>query len=827
MNKKNGFLFYTFLLFSFICLNSLSVYAKDDAEIIEKEKQILKENTPLTSKITDDNSVQKSTEQESGKEEILPQEVRSWANIYLDSLDLEEYTDKTIIRLTTSKPFKFVDFLLFKPDRLVLDIIGDNFYSVLENKTVNAELLKNITIGYFIEDIRNLKKYKRVDLIVFTFSDSFEYSFSEEGKTFIIEIKAKQKAEEGAEGLLGAMGEGLGAASPDGQAGAEQGETEASKETKDIKGKQLLQDTIEQKKKADKEKMEKEKQEEKLAGVTTEKPVLEGDEAEKTESDTEKQEGTTDVDEKEEIKDGEQEKTDIEETKDGEEKKEQPKQEPPPPKTAIEIVMEKVQAQKKAMILEEKEGEFKATAKKEKINFKKQIKFSAKDLKYYKPTPIPGVKKYTLEECIDTALKNHLPAQIALEKIKLAKLKLWETKRNLFPNINFNLVKLKGEAGDQLPFTEEEYKVDVEQNLYDGGAKKYLLRQAKVNMEVAKKTYDQVKSELVYNVEEAYFNYLMAKMNLNTQRNLLYETTEVIKQEEEKLKQGLTRLVDFRSMKASYNQIQYQIATSIKDLSVGELSLRQVMSIKSDVPLEIIDSIGYKEVNMNLQDCLWLAYKYRPEYLVNRLMVEYNEYDVKSKEAASSFQVNFTGQYGKMGSSYESEILSLTEAWYAGVKVSKPFGGSTVDGEIVKEHSAPKIGQDRSGNSYSRSLKVSILDNLAMFTEKKEADISFQEAINELEDTEKQVETDILNAYYDYQKSVIQLDSAFDKIMYREEELEVKQMLYKMEESSSSEVLDTKMKLADEKSFYYQGLVNYYLSIANMNKAIGLVSYYK
>ena len=59
---------------------------------------------------------------------------------------------------------------------------------------------------------------------------------------------------------------------------------------------------------------------------------------------------------------------------------------------------------------------------------------------------------------------------------------------------------------------------------------------------------------------------------------------------------------------------------------------------KQGLPLLVhLSSIGYKDINVNLQDSLWLAYRYRSEYIVNKLMVEYNEYELKAMKQTQNF----------------------------------------------------------------------------------------------------------------------------------------------------------------------------------------------
>lgn len=429
----------------------------------------------------------------------------------------------------------------------------------------------------------------------------------------------------------------------------------------------------------------------------------------------------------------------------------------------------------------------------------------------------------TLEECFQLSLNKSLNAQVAIEKIKLSKMRLWEAKRGLFPQANIELINTKGKVDETRPFDEKEYKLTVDQNIYDGGEKNALVRQAEINLEVAQATFEKVKMDLFYDVEEAYYNLLLAKVNISVQRRLLFELDKLIRLEKEKLDKGLIRLVDYKNMKASFNQVQVQLTTAYKDYKVSRLTLGQLIGkLKYKIP----PSIGFRQIDIVLEDALWIAKRHNADHIVNQLMVEYQELERQVHLAKDSFKVDLSSRFGWYGSAYEEDDLELSKNWYAGFRVTKILGGSTVEGNIGKENSSPRLGQTQRGSNFSRSLKVTLLNNLKVFSDRKQADISFQEALVEVGKTKKQLETDIHNAFYDYQKSIVQLDAAYDKVLYREEELKVHLKNALLGDGSISQVFEAKIRLADEKSYYFQSLSNYYIAIATINKMVGLVSYY-
>jgi outer membrane protein TolC len=168
----------------------------------------------------------------------------------------------------------------------------------------------------------------------------------------------------------------------------------------------------------------------------------------------------------------------------------------------------------------------------------------------------------------------------------------------------------------------------------------------------------------------------------------------------------------------------------------------------------------------------------------------------------------------------------LGSDWYVGLKASKPWLGNTGSYSFAENKTSPKLGQSTRTEGTSHSLEFGILNNLTGYSEKQSALIGKLKAENELIEMEKTINTEVREAYNNYQKAVMQIKNTSEKIAFREEEVKVLQAQAEINEALSSQVLEAMVKLSDEKALYHQAIASYKTALANLNKAIGIIGYF-
>jgi len=492
----------------------------------------------------------------------------------------------------------------------------------------------------------------------------------------------------------------------------------------------------------------------------------------------------------------------------------------------------KKEIKKEGLLKEEKVEELKKDEL-ERIRREASRKVESIGLEVLKDLLVRGKGMLSLSESQSIALENNPQAKTAKQEVKLAMLKKRDAFRALFPNAKLKVSHTVGDVFEDISFTEELYGIEGEHPLYQGGRIMNAYKQSKVNVELAEARYNKIEHELNYKVAEAYHNIITAIMNIRLQNQLLKEAEPILKLAEKRHAAGLSTKLEILNVQSRYNQIQFQIATAERDLALGRFKLQQAMGLdisNDDVDVSEVDTeMSFKIIDVNLYECLEAAANNQPDIIVNKLLVESNEYGEKIAKGKQSLRIDLTGFYGKGDSYYDTEPKNLETNWNVGVKVSKPFWFATPSYSFTKDKTSLQVGQnDRTGSTVNAGeLALYDKDALAMASEIEESKVNKQKAENDLIDTRRQTALSVKEAYYNYQEAVIQVKNSLEKVSFYEETVKVAKVQSELNEALQSQLLESLIQLVDEKSVYIKALSDYNLAIIKLNNAVGIRDYFK
>ena len=496
------------------------------------------------------------------------------------------------------------------------------------------------------------------------------------------------------------------------------------------------------------------------------------------------------------------------------------------------LTIVKKEIKKEGLLKEEKVEELKKEEL-ERIRREASRKVESIGQEVLKDLFVRGKGMLSLSESQSIALENSPQAKTVKQEVKLAMLKKRDAFRALFPNAKLKASHTVGDVFEDISFTEELYGIEGEHPLYQGGRIMNAYKQSKVNVELAEARYNKIEHELNYKVAEAYHNIITAIMNIRLQNQLLKEAEPILKLAEKRHAAGLSTKLEILNVQSRYNQIQFQIATAERDLALGRFKLQQAMGLdisNDDVDVSEVDTeMSFKIIDVNLYECLEAAANNQPDIIVNKLLVESNEYGEKIAKGKQSLRIDLTGFYGKGDSYYDTEPKNLETNWNVGVKVSKPFWFATPSYSFTKDKTSLQVGQsDRTGSTVNAGeLALYDKDALAMASEIEESKVNKQKAENDLIDTRRQTALSVKEAYYNYQEAVIQVKNSLEKVSFHEETVKVAKMQSELNEALQSQLLESLIQLVDEKSVYIKALSDYNLAIIKLNNAIGIRDYFK
>lgn len=480
-----------------------------------------------------------------------------------------------------------------------------------------------------------------------------------------------------------------------------------------------------------------------------------------------------------------------------------------------------------------RQGRIVGLTKEEQARRKKQVEGMSERIgkEVLKDIIIKGKGVLKLTEAQDIGIKNSPEARTAREEVRLAKLKKKEAFRALFPQVKVKGARTEGDVLG-VDFIEEVYGVQAEQPLYQGGRLWNTYRQSKVNLKLAKSRHQKIENDINYKAAEAYYDTVTTNMNLRLQEDLLKKAGPILKAAEKRHEAALSTKLEILNVRSAYNQINFQIAIAERDLALARFKLQQAMNIDlEEGAMDLADvepELGFKVLEVVLRKCLEMAAENQPDILVSSLLVESNKYNEKIAKARRRFKVDITGFYGRSGSHYETEPRDLNKDWNIGFKVSKPLWGHGASYSYTKEETSRKVGQtDRTG-SVVNAGELSLFDKevIGIKAEIKEAKVTRQKAENSLIGARRHAALEVKEAYYSYQQSIIQVKNALEKTQFQEEVVKVAKAQTELNEALQSQLLEAIIKLADEKSVYVKALSDYNLSLAKLNKAVGIRDYF-
>ncbi len=426
-----------------------------------------------------------------------------------------------------------------------------------------------------------------------------------------------------------------------------------------------------------------------------------------------------------------------------------------------------------------------------------------------------------LSSFVDLGIENNQPLQVARQETELAQFKIIEAQRNLFLTLKISGYNTQGDVY-KIKYEEWEPRVEVTQPLFHGGQLVNAVKQAKVDLEITQKNYDRLKLELIQKTETAYYNLVAAKMHLKLKEAILQEAKEMLEKIEKLSAAGMVIPLEVNGARAWFEQIQFQIDTIKREILMAELTLKQVLNTKEIPKIETPQLLKAKKLNIDLSTCVETALLNHPEIHLSGLLVKFNDYSQKIKRSeVNAFTVDLTSSYGSYKGHYIGYPWQRADNWFAGIKVSKPWGGSTFNTSYEAETTRARFGQTTPSKYSMVSADFSVLDNLKRLSDKKRADIDVQRSLSDFNETAKTITFQVQDAFFNYQRAILQLNTAETEMKFRRSETDVIKIRAMVGEANLSSAMESVYNLSETQAKYIQALANYHTSLANLKKATG------
>lgn len=409
----------------------------------------------------------------------------------------------------------------------------------------------------------------------------------------------------------------------------------------------------------------------------------------------------------------------------------------------------------------------------------------------------------TLEKSVQIALTRNPNQLAAQERLKAAQSSVREAAAQFFPSLNAQGMHTLDEKVMELEFPSmipgqppqrveidftRDYQFTLSLNLplFTGGRLTSNFKQAQYGLKATKEAVRETKQETIYNTKQAFYGYLLAKEFVRVAE----EAVEVAQKHLDNVKAlyevGLASKFDLLRSEVQLANLQPRLIRARNNLKIAELSLKTVLGLNLETPIEIKGELQYQPFPVDEEECYRLALQNRPELL----------------------QLNFQKQR-------TAEMINLARA----------LGLPTVavSGNFNYWSNRFNFKKDTWSNYYSVNLVVSIPIFNGFATSARVA--QSKAALRELENTRQGLENLIR---FEVSQALLRLKEAEESLLSQEKNVEQAQESLRIAELNYAEGLATTLDvssaqaaLSQAKTNYSQALYDYMMAQAALEKAMG------
>ncbi len=319
-------------------------------------------------------------------------------------------------------------------------------------------------------------------------------------------------------------------------------------------------------------------------------------------------------------------------------------------------------------------------------------------------------KKWTLEECVDYAIKNNISIKQSELDLKTSDVEKLEAIGGFLPTLNGNANYSINTGASINPVTNQfqnqtfkSFSASANSNimLFNGLANWKTLQRSKLNQIANTYRLDKMKDDIALSIANSYLQILFNKEQLKVQKNQNLVTKENIKRTQELIEAGSLPAGDIYELQATDATQEQQIISTENALLISKVALCQTLLLEDyatfDISDEVID-LPMSNITNETQEAI-LA---KAKESVKDVKIALSNVDVAKKDVAisrSSYLPTLTGFVGYNTRWSEStpfnfaDQLSLFDGTAVGLQLSVPIlNGFATRGRVQRA----KINQERS-----------------------------------------------------------------------------------------------------------------------------------
>jgi len=380
---------------------------------------------------------------------------------------------------------------------------------------------------------------------------------------------------------------------------------------------------------------------------------------------------------------------------------------------------------------------------------------------------------WTLNQCIDSALKNNLTIRQTANQVQLSEINLIQSKNSRLPVIDGSAVQSMNSNNSS---GNSSVSVNGSVTLFNGFQNKYTIRQSQAEAQAASYDLETQKNDLVLSIVDAYLEILYAVELVKNDSDQIATTQAQYESAFQYVKAEKKTESDLLQIQSELAGDKLSLINAFGQLKTAKLNLQQLMNVPVSDSFEVVSPLMTNfpdESVVNDRSIYEQALQSFPEIKSSQLKIQSAEYDMKISKSSALPRLTLSGNMGTnfSGSAKLMETTYLQEITNIGYLQSNPselvMANVSTPVNAYKNYSFGKQFSDNYSQSLALSLTVPIFNGNQVKNNVKKQKIYLENAIldEQLEENKliKKIEQaciDVENAMTKYKAGKVYIDAA-------------------------------------------------------------------
>ncbi len=478
-------------------------------------------------------------------------------------------------------------------------------------------------------------------------------------------------------------------------------------------------------------------------------------------------------------------------------------------------------------------------------------------------------KPLSLEDCIIGALKNNLRIAVEVLNPEIADTSVTRASEKYLPSLSFGYNNRETntasyswiDAADQVRVAYNDYTIYFNQLIPTGGTLNLSLNSykndtnrsfqtinprygstltfsfsqpllknfgfkinrreiiiAKNNRDITEKEFQQTLLDVIYRVEEAYWNLAYSIDNLDVKRQSLKLARDLLEENKRKIEVGTLPPIEIFTAESEVANREADILQADRLVKNNQDRLKTILNLpifEEGEPTDIIptDKPVFEKKTISIEEALATAMANRPDLKATMIELETRKLNLSYAKNQLLPSLNLQASYWSPGIS-GTQILYLDNNPLTRVVVGTIPGAAT---------NALKDAFKFMYNNWSIGLTLDVpLNTVFTRAQHAEARLALEQAQLRLKNQEQEIFLEIKTAVRDVEINYERVQAYRAARELASKKLEAEQEKFKVGKSTNFFILQYQNDLADARSAELRSMVDYILSLANLDRALGM-----